>query len=163
MDGKKVKKKSNDGFLGGLFKKEQASYDDGMGNAPGGHDEKGAKVMYVIMSIYGGVMGFLGCQYCKYLHQRFACKAWGIPLTSKHVKSYGAPQILIDIIAIFVVYFLIGSLGMLINRFLKYMFSKSIKQCDEAANEALMYGLMFLVVVSVLFIFIPLNIFLIGV
>ena len=150
-------------FFQKFFKKEDAAWDDGTENPEVEVDTMKEHLFYIIMSVYGAVFGFIGCQYCKYLHQRFACSAWGIPLTSRPVKSYSVINIVVDIVAVGVVYFLIGALGMLLKKKKKIAFTDQLRQVNEVSNVALMYGLLFLVVISVIMLFVPFNLFLIGV
>ena len=68
------------GFLP-FLKKDEDAWDDGSDGPEKSKDDIKGRLIYIIMSIYGVITGFLGCQYCKYLHQRFCCYAWGVPLT----------------------------------------------------------------------------------
>lgn len=153
-------------YVSSLFEKEEPGWDDGTDRDTSDDPEKmGGNFVCMVMSAYGGVAGFFGCQYVKYLHQRFACNAWGIELTSRHVKSYGVPQIAEDIIATFVVYALLSVLGWLISIVLKNVYLKDMSEDDERemSNRAIMYGFLFMVVMSVVMLIMPFNVFLIGV
>lgn len=146
-----------------FLKKKESLWDDGSED-PGVdiNDAKG-HLIYIIMSIYGLVSGFIACQYCKFLHQRFACLAWGIELTSRPIKAYGVPNLVADFITTFLVYAFVLTIGMLLNRVLKLIFQDKMPQCKEVCNVALMYGLLFMTVVSIILLFIPFNIFLVGI
>ena len=146
-----------------FLQKKESLWDDGSENP--GVDVNDAKghLIYVIMSIYGAIGGFFACQYCKYLHQRFACLAWNIPLTSRPVKSYGVPNLVADFICISLVYAFALTVGWLLDRLLKIIFQDKMPQCREVCDIALMYGILFMVLVSIILLFLPFNIFLIGV
>lgn len=146
-----------------LPKRPEPEWDDGTDNQkPDGLVVRN-KTLSVVMVIYGIMTGFVGCQYCKYLHQRFACYAWGVELTSRPIKSYGVPNIIVDIVAVFLVYALIGAVGILLNRGLKVVMNAHEKEDRDVFNEALGYGFLALVIVSLIMLFLPVNMFLIGI
>lgn len=153
------------GFIQNLpfFKKEEKAWDDAIENDADGLNEKRRVHMISLMSIYGAVTGFFGCQYCKYLHQRFACYAWGVEFTSRPIKSYGLPSILIDIMSVFGVYVFLGTIGLLLNRILRAVFAGNKLRQKEMFDEALGYGFLFMILVSMIMLFVPFNVFLIGV
>ena len=158
--------KLSSGFSGlfkSLFKKEDAAYDDGYGYDSTSEDNGKAHFMYVVMSIYGFISGSLGCQYVKYLHQRYACNAWGIPLTSRPVQVYSLPNVIIDVLAFGVIYFFVLGIGVLLNRLLKIYLDDKMEDAKEAANIALAYGFAFVAISSIIFFFIRFNIFMIGI
>lgn len=152
------------GFLKSLLpKKREAEWDDGTDSYNPDSEEARPHLIKMIMTGYGAVAGFFGCQYCKYLHQRFACRAWGIPLTSRPVKSYSVASMVFDIVAVMCVYAILGAVGMLLNKLLQMVFLPGNKDPREAMNTALMWGFIALVVVSIVMLLIPFNVFLIGV
>ena len=151
------------GLFKSLFKREDPSYDDGYGYDATSEDNGKARFLYVIMSVYGFISGALGCQYVKYLHQRYACNAWGIPLTSRHVEPYSLPNVIIDVLAFGVIYFFVLAIGVLLNRLLKMYFDSKMSNATEVANIGLAYGFAFIAISSILFFFLRFNIFLIGV
>lgn len=151
------------GLFKTLFKKEDAAYDDGYGYDSTSEDDGKAKFLYTIMSVYGAIAGFFACQYVKYLHQRYACNAWGIPLTSRPVETYSLPNIIVDIIAFLVIYFFALAIGVLLNRLLKIYFDDKMGDATETANIGLAYGFAFLAIASIIMFFVRFNIFLIGV
>ena len=146
-----------------FVKYEEPAYYNGMEDDGPSEDSVKTHLIYIIMGVYGSVAGFFACQYCKYLSQRFGCLAWGIEFTSRKIQHYGVFHYLVDIIAVFVVYFLVGTLGVLLNTLLKMLWAKDIYQGQEVCQIGMMYGLVFMVVVSLIMLIIPWNIFLIGV
>lgn len=155
-------KAGSEGFFSGLpfFQKKESAWDDGTDvSLPDSEQIERAKIVG-IMSFYGGLSGFFASQYCKYLHQLFVCRAWGIALTSRRVKSYGVPSLVADVIATFVVYVLVCAVGLLLDRVLKYAWDgKDVNMY----NEALGYGFFLLIVVSLIMLILPFNVFLIGI
>ena len=61
--------------------KEELYNSTGDDDAEESFDDTKAAVLYLIMAGYGFIAGFIGCQFCCYLHQRFTCSAWGMPAT----------------------------------------------------------------------------------
>lgn len=151
-------------YVSSLFEKEEPGWDDGRdGSTEDAKEKAGGNFACMAMSAYGALAGFVGCQYVKYLHQRFACQAWGIELTSKHVASYGIPQIAEDVIAFFVVYALLCVLGWLVSIVLRHVYLKGSEDEKEMSDRAVMYGFLCMVVSSVIMLVMPFNMFLIGV
>lgn len=142
-----------------FLKDEEPEWDDGLGGD--GDEEKNSAsfLVYAIMAFYGFVTGFFGSQYCKYLSQRFAYQAWGYEMTRRHINVYGIPNVLSDIIAVAVVYFLLGIIGVLLNRALLLVFMKDAPNMSEIATQALMCALLVAVVVSIIMVILPFNIF----
>lgn len=156
--------KKEGGFLANLpfLQKPEPEWDDGTDDTGPSIEESKKKVLFIVMSVYGAVTGFFACQYCKYMHQVFACRAWGVELTSRPIKSYGVPNMVADIIFTFIMYALVGAVGILLNRIMKHVMADADID-NNIFNEGLGYGLFCLVLVSLLMLFIPFNVFLIGI
>lgn len=147
-----------------FFGKNEKLYDDGHDSSGPDMSEVKEKVIYVVHAVYGIVVGFVACNYVKYLDKRYACYAWGIPLTSKPVPGYPVAQILVTFLCILIVYALVGGLTVLGNRVWQALIKKkTMKQKEEVMDRALALVLLLIVLVSVVFAFVPFNIFLIGV
>lgn len=116
-----------------------------------------------VMSVYGIIAGALGAQFAKYLHQVFACNAYGIPLTSRKVAWYSTPQIAADVIIFFFLYAAILGVGLLIGLGLQAVFMPESDNPKEDRQRVLSRGFFWLVVISTIFFFLPVNVFLIGV
>lgn len=152
-----MRKKS--GWASRFFQKEEPEWDDGASDSNAG-DAKGHPIFF-ITGAYGAASGFLACQYCKYLHQRFACLAWGVPFSSQPVPSYGIPNMLADIISVFCIYALAGAVGMLLNRGIQWFRKEQDEK--EIYNNALGFGFFLLIVLSIIALILPFNFFMIGV
>lgn len=142
--------------------KEPPRWDDGSDEEQVDEDA-GPHLANIIMSIYGGISGLLGAQFMKYLHQVFACNAYGIPLTSRRVEWYSTPQIAADAIIFFFVYAAIFGLGILIGLGVRSWLLKDRPDEKNEYGKAMAHGFFWLVVISVIFLFLPINVFLIGV
>ncbi len=148
-----------------MFRKEEEPprWDDGSEDEAPEDVDAGLKFCEKAMSAYGIVSGMLGAQFAKYLHQVFACNAFGIPLTSKRVQWYSTPQIAADITIFFFLYAAILGVGILIALGLRSMFLKDQPEEKENHQRILARGFFWLVVISTIFFFLPVNVFLLGI
>ena len=149
--------------LKGLFHKEKA-WDSGSDDDELSESTVAEYFMYGIMIVYGLIAGFFGCQYGKYLHQRFACKSWGIPLTSRPLTNFSPMELVVDIVAFGLIYAFVGAIGVLVNKLIQSLFEKQVgKQSKEVRQTGLMCGFLALIVMTIIMAFVHWNIFLIGV
>lgn len=153
----------------GLWKKftkkedEEPGWDDGREEHEPDKDSAAVTFANKAMGLYGGVCGTVGAQFAKYLHQVFACNAYGIELTSRKVPWYSTPQIAADLIIFFFLYGAIVAMGALIGVGLREMFLKDLEDVKDKFGQMLAKGFFWLVATSALFFFLPVNVFLIGV
>ena len=149
--------------LKNIFQKEKA-WDSGSDDDDFSEKTVAEYFLYGIMALYGAVAGFFGCQYLKYLHQRFACKAWGIPLTSRPLSRQSPMEVVVDVVAFGLVYAAVLAIGALLNALLNAVFAKQIGgQLKEVRHTSLMYGFIAVIISSIVMFFVHWNIFLIGV
>ena len=149
--------------LKGVFHKEKA-WDNGSDEDELSESSVAEYFSYGLMILYGLVAGFFACQYGKYLHQRFACKSWGIPLTSRPVNYYSPMEFVVDILAFGLIYAFVGAIGVFVNKLVHSLFVKQIgRQSKEVRQTALMCGFLAMIASTVVMAFVHWNIFLINV
>jgi len=151
----------------GLFRKKEEEpprWDDGEEESQPDKASAGMRFSMLVMSLYGGIAGMLGSQFAKYLHQVFACNAFGIQLTSRRVPWYGPAQLVADTIIFFFLYGAILGLGVLISLGLREGFLRETSDNLKEDHQRIMArGFFWLIVVSVVIFFLPINVFLLGV
>ena len=148
-----------------LFHKEESrpGWDDGSGEDRADPEEAGASFCNKAMGAIGAFEGVIGTMLAKYLHQRFACNAYGIPLTSRKVNWYGIPQVAADSILFFFIYGTMLGLMLVASMGLRETFLKDYEDVRNYWHKSLAMGFAAMVIVSVIFYVVPFNIFLIGV
>lgn len=146
-----------------LFHKEKA-WDNGSDDDSLSEAGVAEYFSYGIMIVYGLIAGFFGCQYGKYLHQRFACKSWGIPLTSRHVGYYSPMSLVVDIVAFGLIYAFLFAVGIMLNKLVHSLFEKQTgRQSKEIRQTALMCGFLAMIASTAIMAFVSWNLFLVGV
>lgn len=150
--------------LFGKKEEEPPRWDDGEEEQVPDQASAGMRFSMFVMSVYGGIAGTLGAQFAKYLHQVFACNAYGIPLTSRRVPWYGPAQLAADTIIFFFLYGAVIGVGILIGLGLREGFLRETSDnLKEDHQRILARGFFWLIVMTVIFFFLPINVFLIGV
>lgn len=146
-----------------FFREEESLWDDGTDNKKTNLDDERGKFIYRIFTIYGVLSGLIACHYCKFMHQKVNCQLWNIPLTSKHVNCYSVIGFLSDCMIFAFVYAFALLLGVVLWAVIKTLYAKTFKNVEEYASAGMMYGLLALVITTIITAFIPFSIFLIGV
>lgn len=145
-----------------FLRPKEAAWDDGTDDAAPSELEGGGFV-YIIMALLGLTEGFFGCQYGRYLHQRYNCMAWGIPLTSRPVKSFGVATLVVDVVTVLLLAAAMLAITMLVSVILKLLIKNKYDMYEEISNIGLMIAVLCIVVTVIIMLFVPFNVFLIGI
>lgn len=117
------------------------------------------KVCTIIFLVYGFLCGIFGEQYAEYICKSFNAYCMHHSLSSDNITS--SPLTMLgDIVISCSIYFVIITLGFVMYNIMKCVFLKDAGDEEiEKLQIAMMYGLLEIVLLSLLFFILPFNIF----
>lgn len=142
-----------------FVKRDELLYDDGSDEMSVPLDIVLRRIIYGVFIGYGFLMGFLMQNYASSLIIRFSAWAAGVEITSSNIPS-SPLTIIVSIVVIFVIY-LAGIVGqMLIYMLFKKLFASKMYNGLQDVQIGFMYGVLLILLTTILGILIPYNIFL---